>query len=58
MAAGDGAASTEGSDGGEVSDAEDFLIVGDGILLAYRGTDANPEIPAQVKSVVPGVFQE
>lgn len=37
--------------------AEDFLIVGDGILLAYRGTKEDPELPPEVKSIVPGVFE-
>ncbi len=47
--------------GNEVSGNDvsgDFLIVGDGILLAYRGNEANPELPADVKSVVPGVLRE
>lgn len=37
---------------------DDFLIVGDGILLAYRGSEKNPHLPAGVKSVVPGVLEE
>lgn len=37
--------------------ADDFLIVGDGILLAYRGEEENPEIPEGVKSIVPGVLK-
>lgn len=48
-----------GEDGREASsELDDFLIVGDGILLAYRGGEANPELPEEVKSVVPGVFKE
>ncbi len=35
---------------------EDFLIVGDGILLAYRGSEESPELPPEVKSIVPGVL--
>lgn len=44
----------------EVSDSsnvDDFLIVGDGILLAYRGAEENPELPPGVKSIAPGVFE-
>lgn len=40
----------------ETSGADDFLIVGDGILLAYRGSEEEPELPSEVKSVVPGVL--
>lgn len=39
-----------------VSDADDFLIVGDGILLAYRGDEEDPVLPETVKSVVPGAL--
>lgn len=35
---------------------EDFLIVGDGILLAYRGSEESPELPLEVKSIAPGAF--
>ena len=42
----------------ETSDADDFLIVGDGILLAYRGSETDPELPAEVKSIVPGALGE
>ncbi|MBQ7359190.1 MAG: leucine-rich repeat domain-containing protein [Lachnospiraceae bacterium] len=38
--------------------SEDFLIVGDGILLAYRGNDASITIPAQVKKIGPYVFED
>ncbi len=34
----------------------DFLIVGDGILIAYRGEDKDPVIPDGVKSIASGVF--
>lgn len=44
------------SDGQNASGEDDFLIVGDGILLAYRGTDEDPQLPANVKSVAPGAF--
>ena len=40
----------------ETSGVDDFLIVGDGILLAYRGSEEEPELPAEVKSVAPGVL--
>lgn len=40
----------------EIADSGDFLIVGDGILLAYRGSEAEPELPSEVKSVVPGAL--
>ena len=42
----------------ETSDTDDFLIVGDGILLAYRGSETDPELPAEVKSIVPGALGE
>lgn len=35
----------------------DFLIVGDGILIAYKGTDAHVEIPEGVKQIGPEVFK-
>lgn len=37
---------------------EDFLIVGDGILLAYRGMQKNVVIPEGVKRIAPEVFAE
>lgn len=37
---------------------EDFLIVGDGILLAYRGSEEDLELPPEVKSIAPGAFRE
>lgn len=58
------AGGTEPAEDAETAEAtvssgpDDFLIVGDGILLAYRGHEADPELPAEVKSVVPGVFAE
>lgn len=39
-------------------DVSDFLVVGDGILLAYKGTAARVTLPSNVKSVAPGVFQD
>ena len=38
-------------------DAEDFLIVGDGILLAYRGTSEHVQIPDGVKQIGSEVFK-
>lgn len=35
---------------------EDFLIVGDGILLAYRGSDSKIYIPDGVKKIAAGCF--
>ncbi len=42
--------------GGGDAEESDFLIVGDGILIAYRGEDKDPVIPDGVKSIAPGVF--
>lgn len=50
--------SEEESDDSEAVEADDFLIVGDGILLAYRGSETNPELPPEVKSVAPGALGE
>ncbi len=36
----------------------DFLIVGDGILLAYKGNSANVSVPEGVKKIAPGTFRE
>lgn len=35
----------------------DFLIVGDGVLIAYRGNDENVELPDEVKHVTPDAFR-
>ncbi len=53
MAGGD-----ESENESENSGSSDFLIVGDGILLAYRGSEGNPVLPEEVKSVVPGALGE
>ena len=37
---------------------EDFLIVGDGILLAYKGTSSDVVIPDSVKTIADGVFRD
>lgn len=57
-AGGEASEETNMTEVSETSNTGDFLIVGDGILLAYRGSEAKPELPAEVKSVVPGVFGE
>ena len=36
--------------------SSDFLIVGDGILIGYKGNDENPSIPEDVKKIADGVF--
>lgn len=36
--------------------SEDFLIVGDGILLAYRGDDSYVTIPDEVERIAPEAF--
>lgn len=36
----------------------DFLIVGDGILLAYRGPGGNVVIPSNVKTIGAGAFRD
>ncbi|MCM1268751.1 MAG: leucine-rich repeat protein [Bacteroidales bacterium] len=38
-------------------EAGDFLIVGDGILLAYRGNGGEVSIPASVKKIGPEAFR-
>jgi len=35
----------------------DFLIVGDGVLLAYRGDADQIEVPAEVKYIAPGALE-
>lgn len=47
-----------GGESEEETEKSDFLIVGDGILLAYRGSEENPALPEEVKSVVPGALGE
>lgn len=39
------------------SEDGDFLVVGDGILLAYRGNEAHVEIPDGVKQIAAEVFK-
>lgn len=51
-------AGNEDTAASETADSGDFLIIGDGILLAYRGSEAEPELPAEVKSVAPGALGE
>ena len=42
---------------GSVGEGSDFLIVGDGILLAYRGKGGNVIIPESVKSISAEAFK-
>lgn len=44
-------------DGGTENGEGDFLIVGDGILIAYRGNAEHVEIPEGVKQIGPEVFK-
>lgn len=37
-------------------DGEDFLVVGDGVLLAYKGKDSRVLIPPTVKHIAAGAF--
>ena len=39
------------------ADASDFLIVGDGVLIGYKGDEDQPALPAGVKHVADGVFE-
>ena len=36
--------------------AGDFLVIGDGVLIGYKGTEESPELPDDVKVVADGVF--
>lgn len=40
------------------TNAGDFNIVGDGILIAYKGKDGKVEVPEGVKQIGPGVFKD
>ena len=39
-------------------DVNEFLVVGDGILLAYKGYNSTVRIPSNVKRIAPGVFAD
>ena len=41
----------------EAQDNNNFLIVGDGILLAYKGEGGNISIPDTVRTIAPGCFE-
>ena len=43
--------------GNEAGDGSDFLIVGDGILIAYRGTNSKVSIPDTVKQIGSEAFK-
>lgn len=38
-------------------EADDFLIVGDGVLIAYKGNDSDIQLPSSVKVVAEGAFK-
>lgn len=40
------------------TDTGDYLIVGDGVLISYKGTDAEIVIPEDVKYIASGVFRD
>lgn len=40
-----------------IEDGNNFLILGDGILVAYKGHNSEVNIPVSVKSIGPGVFE-
>lgn len=40
------------------ADINNFLVVGDGILLAYKGNSSQVTIPSHVKRIAPGVFKD
>lgn len=46
------------SGGNEAGDESDFLIVGDGILLAYRGNTSKVTLPDTVKQIGSEAFKE
>ena len=46
------------SGGNETGDGSDFLIVGDGILLAYRGSESKITLPNTVKQIGSEAFKE
>lgn len=39
-----------------IEDGNNFLVLGDGILVAYKGHSTNVEIPGSVKTIGPSVF--
>ena len=49
---------TKWMDNWRISDINDFLVVGDGILLAYKGNSGQVTIPSHVKRIAPGVFKD
>ncbi|MCR4585116.1 MAG: leucine-rich repeat domain-containing protein [Lachnospiraceae bacterium] len=38
------------------TDSADWLIVGDGVAVGYKGKESSPKLPAEVKSVAEGVL--
>ncbi len=43
-------------EGWKENGADDFLVVGDGVLLAYKGNDSSVMIPENVRHIGPGAF--
>ena len=41
----------------QIEDGNNFLILGDGILLAYKGHGTEVNVPNSVKQIGPGVFE-
>ena len=39
-------------------DASEYLIVGDGVLIGYKGNETAPELPDTVKTIAPGVLDK
>lgn len=40
-----------------IADGNDFLVVGDGILMGYKGEGGNISLPSNVKTIGPGCFE-
>ena len=40
------------------ADVSEFLVVGDGVLLAYKGNKAMVTVPSNVRTIAPGVFKD
>ena len=40
-----------------IEDGNNFLVLGDGVLVAYKGHGSEVDIPASVKTIGPGVFE-
>lgn len=49
---------TKWMDNWRTADINNFLVVGDGILLAYKGNSSQVTIPSNVKRIASGVFKD